>query len=389
MKQLESLFRLGQVSTREETRTAYSRDASKIHGVCQAVVWPESIDDIVHLIHWAKATNADLVPRGAGTGLCGGATPQDSIVIDTSRLCQMSKLNLTSRQVTVGAGLPLDQLNSALKPHGLFLPVIPGSHRAATIGGMVATNAAGLHAVCFGRMADWIEELVLVDGQSRIRHISNDELSQVAGWEGLSGMIVQITLRLAPIIQKTSVSVLTFDRIREMLDLVHQLVQHPTLSALEYINPIASTKIGWAAKQTILVEYWSEEGEITDPAQIVKIWKARESLSAFLTQAGFPISEDPQFPPEAQEPVLDWLTEQAVPVFGHLGVGILHPRFLPNDPRIVELYHQVLAAGGKISGEHGMGLKKKQWASEETKENASALKARYDPQGIFNRGKVC
>jgi D-lactate dehydrogenase (cytochrome)/glycolate oxidase len=129
MEHLVSLFQPGQVSTREETRIAYSRDASRIQGGCQAVVWPETVTDVVRLAQWAAETGIDLVPRGAGTGLCGGATPQNSVVVDSAHLRHLGPVDIQTKQIVVDAGIPLDHLNRTLHSEGLFLPVIPGSHR--------------------------------------------------------------------------------------------------------------------------------------------------------------------------------------------------------------------------------------------------------------------
>jgi FAD/FMN-containing dehydrogenase len=389
MDQLEALFQPTQVSHREETRIAYSRDASRIQGECRAVVWPETVTDVVRLAQWAAETGIDLVPRGAGTGLCGGATPQNSVVVDSARLRQIDVLNIQLKQVVVEAGVPLDQLNLYLRSAGLFLPVIPGSHRSATIGGMIATNAAGLHAVRYGRMADWVKDVVIVNGKGQVQRLSGSERSNSAGWEGITGMIVQATLRLTERPDNRSLTLLPHESLREMLDQIDSQKTNPGLSAMEYINPKAAVMVGWAAKHTLLVEYHNTDGEIKDPEEMAIIWGARESLSARLTQAGYPISEDPQIPPEAQEDILSWLTAQDIPVFGHLGVGILHPRFLQDDPRIIELYGWVYAVGGRISGEHGIGLKKRQWASNEMKAEVQILKNRFDPDCVFNRGKLC
>ncbi|MEN6531656.1 MAG: FAD-binding oxidoreductase [Anaerolineaceae bacterium] len=389
MDKLESLFQPNQVSNREETRITYSRDASRIQGECLSVVWPETITDVIRLTQWAAETGIDLVPRGAGTGLCGGATPQNSIVVDSSRLQKIGARDFQSKLVVVDAGVPLDQFNRILRPDGLFFPVIPGSHRSATLGGMIATNAAGLHAVRYGRMSDWVEEVVVVDGKSEIQRLSVGNRNAFAGREGITGMIVQATLRLTEIPKSRSLTLFSFEHLADMLEQVKQLKTNSALSALEYLNPHAAGLVGWTARHCVLAEYHSAEGEIRDPAEMANLWGARESLSARLTQAGFPISEDPQFPPEALEDNLDWLTVQNIPVFGHLGVGILHPRFLREDARIAELYYRVSASGGQISGEHGMGLKKRQWASEALKSEVLALKRQFDPQNIFNRGKLC
>jgi FAD/FMN-containing dehydrogenase len=389
MDQLESLFQPTQVSNREETRIAYSRDASRIQGECRAVVWPKTVTDIVRLAQWAAETGIDLVPRGAGTGLCGGATPQKSVVVDSARLRHIDVLNIQLKQVVVEAGVPLDQLNLNLRSSGLFLPVIPGSHRSATIGGMIATNAAGLHAVRYGRMANWVEDVVIVNGKGQVQQLSGSERSNSAGWEGITGMIVQATLRLTEHPGNRSLTLLPHESLREMVDQIDSLKTNPALSAMEYINPKAAVMIDWAAKHTLLVEYHNTDGEIKNPEEMAIIWGARESLSARLTQAGYPLSEDPQIPLEAQEDILGWLTAQNIPVFGHIGVGILHPRFLPDDPRIPQLYGRVSTAGGRISGEHGIGLKKRQWVSQALKVEAQKLKNQFDPQGIFNRGKLC
>ncbi len=389
MESLESLFQPGQVSTRAETKVAYSRDASRIQGPCQGVVWPETVTDVVCLAQWAAETGIDLVPRGAGTGLCGGATPQNSIVVDSSRLRQIGACDIQSKLVVVDAGVPLDQFNRMLHPDGLFFPVIPGSHRSATIGGMIATNAAGLHAVCYGRMSDWVEEVIVVDGKGEVQRLSAGDRKDFAGREGITGMIVQATLRLTEVPKSRSLTLFSFEHLADMLKQVKQLKTNSALSALEYLNPHAAALVGWTARHCVLAEYHSGEGEVRDPVEMANLWGARESLSARLTQAGFPISEDPQFPPEAMEDNLDWLTVQNIPVFGHLGVGILHPRFLREDARIAELYYRVSAFGGQISGEHGMGLKKRQWASETLKAEVLALRKQFDPQHIFNRGKLC
>ena len=389
MEDLESLFQPGQVSTREETRIAYSRDASRIQGECQAVVWPDSTDDVARLVRWAVETGIDLVPRGAGTGLCGGATPQNSVVVDSAHLRHLGPVDIQTKQIVVDAGIPLDHLNRTLHSEGLFLPVIPGSHRSATVGGMIATNAAGLHAIRYGRMNDWVEEAVVVDGKGDVHRLSFNDSKYVAGREGLTGMIVQAKLRLAEIPRNRSLTLLRFEHLEDMLNQIRNLKTNPSLSALEYLNPQAAVVVGWAAKHTLLAEYQSGDGEIMDLVEMATLWKTRESLSARLTHAGFPISEDPQIQPETQESILDWLTVQGIPVFGHLGVGILHPRFLLADPRIIDLYHRIITAGVQISGEHGMGLKKRQCVSDALKSDIVALKTQFDPHRVFNRGKLC
>ncbi|HDK44715.1 MAG TPA: FAD-binding oxidoreductase, partial [Actinobacteria bacterium] len=170
--ELRAIVGAGNVSDSTDDLVVYGRDASRLEGDCLAVVWPSQPPQVTALVEWAQAVGVDLTPRGAGTGLCGGATPQKSLVVDLSRLNTVVSIDTTGRMARVGAGVVLGSLNRNLKVHDLFLPVVPGSHRAATIGGMIATNAAGLRAVRYGSMRRWVQELSLVDGRGRLRRIA-------------------------------------------------------------------------------------------------------------------------------------------------------------------------------------------------------------------------
>ena len=108
-----------------------------------------------------------------------------------------------------------------------------------------------------------------------------------------------------------------------------------------------------------------------------------------LSHQGLSISEDPSVQGDGLSSLLDWLEAEQIPAFGHLGVGIVHPRFHPGDERIARLYQQLEAWGGQISGEHGIGLKKKAWVSASYRDEIRQLKTIYDPRNVLNRGKLC
>lgn len=217
MSDLQSIFGIERVSDTIEHRLAYSRDASNLSGDCLAVVWPIHLEQVCALAEWAVRENIDLVPRGAGTGLCGGATPQNSVVVDFSCLTMIGSLDVEHRRVTVGAGAVLDALNRSLEPHRLCLPVIPSSHRAATIGGMIATNASGLRAVRYGSMRDWVEAVTLVDGTGRVHRLSGEALDNVAGREGASGFVVNVELRLTDQLSQLSLTLRAFEDTTSLL----------------------------------------------------------------------------------------------------------------------------------------------------------------------------
>jgi len=390
LNSLQTLLGPENVSASHEDRLIYSRDASRMAGECLAVAWPIHSEQIEALVMWSHKCNVDLVPRGAGTGLCGGATPNKSVVVDLSRMALIHTFYSEHKLIQVGAGVVLDTLNRYLEPHGLFLPVIPGSHRAASIGGMIATDAAGLRAVRYGKMRHWIEDITLLDGRGQIHHMSGEKMEDVVGREGVVGFIVEAVLRLAALPQQRTVTMSAFDNLDDLMSQRELWLSSQNLTALEYINSAASKAIGWDPCPHLLAEFDSTEGQISDFQQITKLWRARDNLYPVLARQGFPVIEDPQIEaPQHLEALLIWLESENIPAFGHLGMGIVHPCFSPDDSRIDVLYRRVAEMGGRVSGEHGIGLKKKTYTSETFRVKIRQLKATYDPDGILNRSKLC
>jgi FAD/FMN-containing dehydrogenase len=386
---LQSIFGAERVSDTLENRLAYGRDASNLSGDCLAVVWPVHLDEVCALAQWASREGFDLVPRGAGTGLCGGATPQNSIVVDFSCLTAIGPVDVERRRVRVGAGAVLDALNRALEPHHLCLPVVPSSHLAATLGGMIATNASGLRAVRYGSMRNWVEAVTLVDGNGRVHHLNGTALDDVAGREGASGFVVEAELMLTEQLRQRSLTLRAFDDTAALLTQRADWLADPSLTALEYINRHAAQVVGWPARPHLLAEFEGDGGEIGEPAPMAELWRRRDSLGPQLSSRGLPISEDPRVQGDGLGSLLDWLEAEQIPAFGHLGVGIVHPRFRPGDERVAQLYQQLEAWGGQVSGEHGIGLKKKAWVSASYRNEIRQLKALYDPNNVLNRGKLC
>lgn len=389
IERLQNILGPENVSHSIEDRVVYSRDASRLEGVCLAVVWPSHPDQVASLIEWARAEAVDLTPRGAGTGLCGGAIPQQSVVVDLSRLNAISFIEAEQRTARLGAGVVLETLNRRLQADRLFLPVIPGSHRAASIGGMIATNAAGLRAVRYGPMRRWVEELSLVDGNGRLHRLSGGALDAAVGREGVTGFIVEATVRLAPLPQQRTISMLASDDENTLLAQRERWLADPQLTALEYFNRHAAAAIGWEPRSHLLAEFDSDGGEIDDAGRISAVWRARDGLYPVLAGRGHSIIEDPQVGAEGVAVLLAWLDAEAIPAFGHLGVGIVHPCFNPGDERIAALYERVAALAGRVSGEHGIGLKKKGWTDATFRVEVQRLKEVYDPQGVINRRKLC
>jgi FAD/FMN-containing dehydrogenase len=293
------------------------------------------------------------------------------------------------QRIQVGAGVVLGALNRTLAANNLFLPVIPGSHQAATVGGMIATDAAGLRAIRYGTMRDWVEEATLVDGLGRLTNLHGERLADAVGREGVTGFIVEARLRLEPRLAQRSVTIQPFDSIAELLDYREMLCLDPSLTALEYFNGQAADAIGWPPVSHLLAEFNSDYGEVREPEHIAEIWRRRDGLYPRLAGKGYSVIEDPQLFADGLLALLDWLEEEGIPAFGHLGLGIVHPCFRYGDSRFSSLYERVADWGGRVSGEHGVGLKKMPWVDETFRNEVRRLKEDYDPLGILNRGKLC
>lgn len=368
------------VSQKEADKVCYSSDASMVRGKVNTIVWPKTIEDIRQTISYVKRHKLNLVARGAGTGLAGGAVPQDSVVMD---LCRMDKFEIKDDIAIVQPGVVLDDLNSA---SDFTLPVEPGSHAVATIGGMIATNAAGMRAFKYGKMIDWVEELQVLDGSGKLLKVKGDKIKNFCGLEGCTGIVVQAKLKLTKLPSLRTISVLKFDTITDMIDRLKELKQQNVL-ALEYVDKFSSNLIEFGDAFHLIVEYDGDEGHIKG-GDMADVWKARDSLYPSVASKGFIRVEDPLIPPDAIGKFLYWTHKNNIPTFGHIGIGIVHPHFKKDSKLIEDMFITVKKLHGDVSGEHGIGLLKKPYLDEKQVEEIKNLKEVYDPNNILNRGKL-
>ena len=368
------------VSQKDIDKVAYNSDASGIQGKADTIVWPQSIEDIRHTISYVKRHKLNLVPRGAGTGLAGGAVPQDSVVID---LCKMNNFVIKEDKAVVQPGVILDDLNSSSE---FILPVEPGSHAVCTIGGMIATNAAGMRAFKYGKMIDWIEELRVIDGTGKLFKVKGDKIKNFCGLEGTTGIVVEATIKLTKLPKERSISIFNFDTITSLTEKFNELKKENIL-ALEYVDKFSSNLIGLGESNNLIVEYEGDEGNIKGE-EMEDIWKKRSELYSNVAAKGYTVVEDPQIPLESIDKFLYWLQKNNIPAMGHIGVGIIHPHFKKGSHMIEEMFVVVKKLKGSVSGEHGIGLAKKPYISEEEIEQIRKLKEVYDPNNILNGGKL-
>jgi len=365
----------------EVDKISYSADASTIKGKPYMVVWPENKKDIHTIILYAKRNKMTIVPRGAATGLVGGATPTDSIVLDFSK---MNQFKIRDNTAIVQPGVVLDDLNLASE---LYFPIVPGSHSVCTIGGMIATNACGMRSIKFGKTCDWISELDVIDGTGKRIRVTGEQIKDFCGREGTTGIIVEAKLKLVDEIRGKSMAVYSFDDISSTMVKLYELLNQNIVS-LEFLDKQTSLLMDLSEKNHLIVEFDDNSGNIDIPEEMDEIWAKRDKIGPQLTAKGFSTIEDPKIPIENMGKFLVWLKRNKIPCFGHVGEGIIHPHFKPNDPRIEEMFDIIKQLNGSVSGEHGIGILKKKYVSKEYAEEIRTLKRKYDPLNILNRGKI-
>lgn len=387
-KSFENIVGKENVLARQADKVVYAADASQVEGKAKVIVLPETVEQVHKIIRYANRINGNIVIKGGGTGLAGGSVPQNSIVMDLSKLNRIIKIDKKNKTAVVEAGVLLDDLNYELEPE-LFFPIRPSSHAVCTIGGMVATNAAGNHAIKYGKVCEWVEEIEIIDGSGKLFKIKKDEINDFCGKEGTTGIIVKAKLKLTQPLKAKSMEHFMFNDLSRLARAVDNFRAMKNVVAIEFCNTVCAELAGIEAKNHLFVEFESEEGSIKDEVAVEKVWSMREGLGPVSSSAGFIIMEDPRIPNDKIVEFLEWIKDNDLPCFGHIGLGIFHPRFKTSQKELVkQMFKFVKDIGGDVSGEHGIGLNKKEFVSKEIVDEVKALKKVYDPNNILNVGKI-
>ncbi|SEM11677.1 D-lactate dehydrogenase (cytochrome) [Mesobacillus persicus] len=413
----------------------------------ELVVYPQTKEEVSQILTYANERCIPVTPFGVGSSLEGHIIPaQGGITVNLSLMNKVVEVRPEDFLVKVQPGVTRSQLNKELKRHGLFFPVDPGAD--ATIGGMASTNASGTNSVKYGTMKDQVLglEVVLADGRvvrtggMAVKSSAGYNLtSLLVGSEGTLGIITEITLRLQGIPEIIVASRALFASIeaagnaaaamlKSGLDLGKvELVDQATIQAvnaykntdyqevptlfIEMSGSEQAVKKDMELAQEIAVEEGCQlfESE-SDSLARAKLWEARHHV-AFAIQAAnpgkgllstdvcVPISELPNAIKETRKLIERHGVEAAI--FGHVGDGNYHAVLSidANDPesvkKIEEINQQIvayaLAKGGTCTGEHGIGLGKKQFLRLEHGEAVDIMKeikVVFDPKRILNPGKI-
>ncbi len=372
----------------------YRSDASRLKGEVVDVFHPRNVEEVCDVV----LKNQRICIRGAGTGLSGGCVPKKDVVLDLSKMIQISNFDKERQMVEVEAGVVLDDLQDYLKDSGLEFPVKPSSHGVATIGGMIATDAVGNRGVRYGKTSAWVRWVDVVDCKGKLERKGTTELSDYVGMEGISGVIVRACLNLVPTMER-SASLIRLESVNDVVALVRELKQRRDVSSLEFLDKIISKGVGFGDGYHLLVEYEREVVayglQSTDSwgslkgDEYDKVMKMRDAVYPFVAGEGYTRIEDPKVLPDRFLKLMEWLEANGIPTFGHIGSGIFHPCFNVDQERLIpEMMKLVGRLGGQVSGEHGIGLLKRGFIEINDQKILRNVKKRTDPLEKFNVGKV-
>ncbi len=366
-------------STKKAVLAAYSCDASMFSLMPKMVVWPKNKDEVVEVVDYCLAQHLHITPRGAGTSLTGGALSGDGIIVD---MCSMKKVDVDEQWCQ--PGITINELNKALSAHEKLFPIVPASEKACTMGGAVSTNAGGLRMLKDGKTDKWIESVEFVDGTGKV-HKNRD----VIGTEGTVGIITKIWFKTRKIENEDFVKIVRFAQEKDKPERIMEVVEHikkQNVNVLEIIDASVS-KLANLGNHTYVFAMSSSpidvEGDETINAD--EFMEKREGLHSVVAKAGHVFTEDPFVPLDKMPSLLQFLRENNIPFFGHIGAGIIHPAFTVEQRDLIKkMYDLVLSLGGKVSGEHGYGIKKAAYYPAEQAERIKVLKKKYDPHNIMH-----
>ncbi len=366
-------------STNKEDLLLYSLDASLLKGNCKIVFFPKNVDEVIKVVKLCKKYKVKLVPRGGGSSLTGSSIPSFAS-ISLEKLTNF-KVNIKKREVICEPGLTIEELNNYLSQYNLFFPVVPSSYKVATVGGAIATNASGLRALKFGSMKDWVKEIELVNGEGKLIKVKGKEINEIAGSEGRLGIIVKAKLKVTNLIKEKSLDVLEFSNFESLVNKVKEVKDKVIF--LEYLSKELAISLNIANNHCLLIGYLDDRGAIKGK-EMEKIMKLREGAYPYLASKGYFIIEDPKVSLNKMPLLLEWLEKNKIPAFGHIGACIIHPCFSKEKENLIEeLYKLIIKLGGSISGEHGIGIKKRKFAKEEV-ERIKKLKKKYKAEIFGN-----
>lgn len=452
LKELKAIVGDEYVLTSREELLCYSYDAQLLEGLPSAVVEPRDSEQVSSILRLANKEGFPVIPRGAGTGLSGGSVAvKGGAVLCTRRMdsIEIDEDNLTA---LVEPGVVTKRLCDEAAAKGLFYPPDPGSYRVSTIGGNIATNAGGPHALKYGVTRNYVLSLEVVlptgevfnTGAATVKCVSGYSLKDLfVGSEGTLGVITRARLRLLPMPEARYTVLAVFHDLMASARAVSEIIAAGVIpAALEFMDRVTVNAVEdyrgaglpRKAEAVLLIETdgnakaAEEEAEkiislckkagarvrhADDPGEREKIWEARRAAlpalarvkpgvkpTTLLEDVTVPRSRVPEMVAEIKR--IAGKYGLVVGVFGHAGDGNLHPTFLSDqrdagemrrvEKAAGEIFDAALRLGGTLSGEHGIGVAKAGFLEKEVGKKGlgvmHAVKRALDPNNVLNPGKI-
>ena len=449
VRQLKKLVPDATLIADQEGRRTFETDALTAYRCLPLlVVLPRTSDEVSKILRFCHNNHIKVVPRGAGTSLSGGALPlEDSIVLCLSRMNKVLSIDLPNRVARVEAGITNSGITQAVVGQGFFYAPDPSSQIACTVGGNVATNSGGAHCLKYGVTTNHIlgVRIVLMNGEvvdiggNFLDAPGYDFLALIVGSEGQLGVVTEVTVRLLKAAEGARPMLLGFDSsdaaggcvagiiAAGIVPVALEFMDRPAIHVCEHF---VAAGYPLDVEALLIVEVQGSEDEIDtllekiseiamdynpavmhrsqSPEESAKIWKGRKAAFGAIGQLSDYYCMDGVIPLSKLTKALDevgWICRKYrfdVANIFHAGDGNLHPLILynSNDPlqleRVeicgAEILKLCVELGGCLTGEHGVGIEKRELMRVQFSEADIAqqmhIKAAFDPDCLLNPGKV-
>jgi glycolate oxidase len=435
----------------KEDLIPYSFDGTATYqAMPEAVIFPLTTADVVGIVGFASEFRVPLVTRGSGTGLSGGSLPVPGcLVLCLTKMDRILEVDTANLNLYAEAGVVTAQIAQAADAAGLFYPPDPGSMKISTIGGNVAENSGGLRGLKYGVTRDYVMGLEVVLATGEVLTTGNKCVKDVAGYsvrdlfigsEGTLGIITRVLLKLIPKPASRRTLLATYSRMEDAAETVSAIIAAKIIPCtLEFLDAVtincvedfAHVGLPRDAAAILLMETDGHPNAVAEEADVmadlakkhgatsVQLAETNEQANALATArrsafaalarvAPTTILEDATVPRSELAKMIRFIQETSrkhdlkIGTFGHMGDGNLHPTFLTNERNheemarvelaMKEIFNYAVSLGGTITGEHGVGIAKKEFLKDALGElNISVMrkmKAAFDPLGILNPGKI-
>jgi glycolate oxidase len=456
--ELEKIVGARNVIAEEEAMLPYSHDetpADQFGRMPGVVVTPTTTEQVAELVRLANRHLIPVTPRGAGSGLSGGAIPiYGGILLSLEKMNKVLEIDLANMMIVVEPGLVTNEINALVAEHGLFFAGYPMSLESCFVGGNIAENAGGGKAVKYGVTGQYIMGMELVTPEGEVVMLGGKNVKDVTGYdlkklivgsEGTLGIVTKAIIRLSPKPKCQSDLLVLFEDVDTAIAAVPVIFSRAGITptsiefmdrasvhaSCSYLNEhlpyqqagsmllisvdgtdkaqvdIDAERIGELLMKNGAIEVYVADNYTTQErvwsvrrniAEAFKVYSPHQSLEDIVV----PIGAIPALMPKVAE--ISKKYSIAMPTYGHAGDGNLHTTLVKNpdstmeewydieEKALVELYEAVHSIGGKLSGEHGIGIKRKKYMERMTDpvelKMMRSIKRALDPNNIMNPGKI-